>query len=137
MTTETPTQEALAKFKGPFRYDDEIILEVIDSEGNPVAFPSSFDNESDEEAKLIGTAIADFLNQQVKRDVYTVDKETELLYPIIRKNGEFFMAIHSGEDDAKIITDKLNRLAGGHRSEFICERCLLRQDDTFPKNHDF
>jgi hypothetical protein len=131
-------QEALAKFKFPAFYHEDDRC-IYDAKGMTIVELILPHVKQEDEQEFV-EAFTDFLNrasQPEKRDVYTVDKETELLYPIIRKNGEFFMAIHSGEDDAKIITDELNRLAGVHRSEFICERCLLRQDDTFPKNHDF
>jgi hypothetical protein len=128
---ETSLQEALAKFKRPFEYDDFCIS---DSETEQVFDIVSGELDSSE-LRAIGTAIADFLNrasQPEKRDVYSCD----YIHAEVLKNGVFFARV--GEPVAAMkITDELHRLAGVHRSEFICDRCLLRQDDTFPKNHDF
>ena len=126
-------QEALAKFKFPAFYHEDDRC-IYDAKGMTIVELILPHVKQEDEQEFV-EAFTDFLNrasQPEKRDVYSCD----YIHAEVLKNGVFFARV--GEPVAAMkITDELNRLAGVHRSEFICDRCLLRQDDTFPKNHDF
>jgi hypothetical protein len=67
----TPLQQALSKFKPPFRYDKGM-SRVVDSKGDFISFVDAADvemtaKEYTKDQKAIGAAIADFLNTAVKK----------------------------------------------------------------------
>ena len=110
MTTTTPLQETLAKFRLPFHAD--IHGEIFDSSDNILSTCYGVDSDSEEDSAIIGTAIADFLNRasqpEKPRDVYSSGASRSSVY----KNGVWLCDARN-YSHAEVMIDELNRLAGG------------------------